>query len=106
MPELMFALIAAAAAWLWHDAMRARERTLAACRRACREMGAPLLDETVVLDRLRLGRDGQGHLAIDRRYRFEFSLDGHERRHGWIRLTGSDIVLLQMDHPDGPTLLS
>lgn len=105
MTELVFVAIAAAA-WLWHDSMRARERTLQACRRACRQAGVQLLDETVALDQLRLARNSHGRLTIARRYRFEFSLEGDDRRSGWVRLLGPKVVLLQMDHPEGSTLLS
>ncbi len=99
----MFA--AALAVWFWQDAMRARERALAACRRACRSCGAQLLDDTVALDRLRLQRR-QGRLRIARRYRFEFSLSGNDRRPGRVRLVGPRIVDLQLELPDGLTLLS
>lgn len=104
MTELVFVAIAAAA-WLWHDSMRARERTLIACRRACRQAGVQLLDETVALSRLRLARNSQGHLVIARRYHFEFSLEGNDRRAGWVRLLGTEVVILQMDFPEGSTLL-
>jgi hypothetical protein len=86
--------------WFWYDSMQARERTLAACRRACRRINAQLLDETVALDRMRLARR-QGQLVIARRYRFEFSLAGDDRRAGWVHLLGSRITDLQMEYPEG-----
>lgn len=106
MTELAIACAAVIAAWLWHDSMRARERTLAACRRACQRINAQLLDETVVLEQLRLARNGNGSIALARRYRFEFSLEGDDRRIGRIRLLGSRIVDLQLEHPEGLTLVS
>lgn len=93
------------AAWFWYDAMQARERTLAACRRACRRINAQLLDETVALERMRLARR-QGQLVIARSYRFEFSVEGDDRRAGWIHLLGSRITDLQMEQPEGLTLVS
>lgn len=83
--------------------MRARERTLDACRHACRRVHAQLLDETVAIDRMRLARY-RGQLVIARRYRFEFSLDGDDRHSGWIHLLGSRVTDLQMEHPEGLTL--
>ena len=106
MTELAMAFAAIAAAWLWHDSMRARERTLAACRRACQRIDAQLLDETVVLAQLGLARGSNGHIVIARRYRFEFSLEGNDRRAGRIRLLGDRIVDLQLEHPEGLTLVS
>lgn len=105
MTELLFAAVAAATFWLWHDSMRARELTLITCRRACRQVSAQLLDETVALEQLRLARNRHGRLVIARRYRFEFSLEGDDRRAGWVRLLGAEIQILQMDHPDGSTLI-
>src|SRR5690625_3903416 len=55
------------AVWFWYDSMRARERTLDACRHACRRVHAQLLDETVAIDRMRLARY-RGQLVIARRY--------------------------------------
>lgn len=105
MSELLLAFGGVVVGWLWHDSMRARERATAACRRACRGLNAQLLDETVALDRLRLVRD-RGRLTVDRRYRFEFSMQGDDRRAGWIRLAGRHVVALQMEHAEGLTVLS
>jgi hypothetical protein len=86
--------------------MRARERTLATCRRACQRINAQLLDETVVLEQLRPVRGSNGGVVLARRYRFEFSLEGDDRRIGRVRLLGSRIVDLQLEHPEGLTLVS
>lgn len=104
--ELILGLGAAAGAWLWYDSLRAREQALAVCRRACRGIDAQLLDETVALDRLRLGRNQAGRVTLDRRYRFEFSTAGDDRRTGRLRLIGQRVADLQMDHPDGLTLVT
>jgi hypothetical protein len=104
--EIFALLTVAALVWFWQDSQRAREHALAACRRACRQFNAQLLDETVFLSRLRLARNAAGRLAISRRYDFEFSLSGEERRRGWVICIGPRIHQLTLEHPEGRTLVS
>lgn len=75
----------------WTDSLRARERALAAGRRACERYGVQLLDETVQFARLRLARDGEGRLRLQRTYTFEFSDTGDNRRHGAIVMLGGEL---------------
>ena len=81
----------------WMDALRARERALAAGRRACARYGVQLLDETVSFTRLRLARDEAGRLRLRRTYVFEFSETGDNRRHGAIVMLGAKLEDLQFE---------
>ena len=99
------ALVLGLAGWAWHDANRAREQAIIAGRLACRQMDVQLLDETVALDRLGLQRGADGRLHLARRYRLEFSLDGRERRRGYVQVLGRRIARVQLDLPDGSTIL-
>lgn len=90
-------LLLAGIGWYWFDAMRALEAARAAGRRRCAELGLSLLDDTVVLTRLRLRRDGDGRLAVWREYQFEFTGDGNSRHGGEIVLFGGRIVSLEME---------
>jgi len=103
MQGLLLMLTLAALLWFWHDSMKARERTLGVSRLSCQRMQAQLLDETVALTRLRLCRTPGGTVALCRRYRFDFTLDGMTRRSGRVDLQGQRIteVLLDIDSPDG-----
>ena len=87
--------------WFWADSLRARERALSACARGCREIGAQLLDQTVALRRLRLARDPDGHAALRRTYRFEYTLDGVQRLRGNVVLRGRSVESLTMETPQG-----
>lgn len=87
--------------WFWADSLRARERALAVCKRACREIDAQLLDQTVALRRLGLGRDRGGRARWRRRYRFDYTLDGVTRLHGSITLRGREIESLSLQSADG-----
>jgi hypothetical protein len=81
----------------WIDTLRARERALAAGRRACARYGVQLLDETVQFSRLRLARDEEGRLRLRRTYTFEFSETGDNRRHGAIVMLGGELQDLQLE---------
>lgn len=86
-----------AVAWFWLDSMRAHEWAMTVARRACAEHDLQLLDETVVLTRLRLGRDGDGHVAWKRRYGFEFSNEGDNRSNGVVELLGRRVIDLHLE---------
>lgn len=92
-----------AVVWFWLDAMRARETAMAVVRRACSQHGVQLLDETVALVRLRLGRDASGHVGWRRRFRFEFSDEGDNRRCGEVELLGRQVTMLYLEM--GPFVL-
>ena len=81
----------------WIDSLRARERALAAGRRACERYGVQLLDETVQFATLRLARDEAGRLRLRRTYSFEFSDTGNNRRHGAIVMLGAELQDMQLE---------
>ena len=86
-----------AAALLWLDSLRARERAVLAGRSACERYALQFLDETVSFTRLRLARDENGQLRIARTYTFEFSDTGNNRRHGAIVMLGADLQDVQLE---------
>lgn len=63
----------------------------------CQGLGLVFLDDTVVLKRLRLARDGLSRLVFRREYRFEFSSDGSQRYRGEITLLGQSLEDIVMD---------
>ena len=91
------------AVWLWSDTMRARERALQVCRKACKRIDAQLLDDTVALKRMAL-RSDYSRRAIWRLYRFEFTFDGATRRAGHIALLGRSVQHLELDLPQGTVI--
>jgi hypothetical protein len=104
MTALLAALGIAGLALLF-DGLRARERVLDHCRRACAELSVQLLDETVAVTRIDLARDLHGRWRLRRVYRFEFSVDGTDRRSGLAVLTGGLLSHIRLDHPAGPVVL-
>ncbi len=90
--------------WFWGDSLRSRERALEICARACLGAGVQLLDHTVVVWKLGLGRGPGGQVCIKRCYLFEFSTDGLERRKGRVVFLGAAVEYLSMEHPGGVTI--
>ena len=97
MGEAAAIVLIIAAALLWADSLRARERAVHAGRSACERYDLQLLDDTVSFARLRLGRDEEGQLKIARTYTFEFSDTGNNRRHGAIVMLGGELADLQLE---------
>ncbi len=83
--------------WFWVDSMRAREVALEAGRRACEAEGVQFLDWTVAVNKLRIGRSGDGRLRVRRIYEFEFSDTGNNRLMGSITLLGTQLIALHLE---------
>ena len=97
MLELSALALAVGAMWFWFDSLRARERAVAAGRAACERYGVQLLDDTVAIAGLRLARDRDGRMKVERRYVFEFSDTGDNRRQGAMVLLGAELSDIQLE---------
>ncbi len=93
---LLLAIASAAALW-WHH-QRAQEKARAVIRRACRETGVQLLDDSVGLVGLR-PRWNRGRPLMVWHFGFEFSRTGGDRSRGRITLRGPtvDEILFDLD---------
>jgi len=80
--------------------MISRESAIAIAIKACREIGAQFLDQTVVLRRIWLCRNANGRIKICRIYCFDFTLDGNARLLGCVTLRGQTLedVLLDIEN--------
>jgi hypothetical protein len=83
----------------WVASMQARENALRMVRHACERDGLQLLDETVAVVRLRLGRDSRGQVRWRRLYDFEFA-EGPLRRVGHAEFVGLHCVHLALERTD------
>ena len=97
MIELAAVGMGIALVWLWIDSMAAREGAVLTGRRACTEQGLQFLDETVVIVGVGLERDGEGQLRLRRRYGFEFSDTGDNRRQGWVVMLGKRVKSVELE---------
>jgi hypothetical protein len=100
MSELLLIALLLFIAWIWRDSMQAHEKAVAAGMRACQQLNAQFLDQTVALSKIRLCRTNSGTMALCRLYVFDFTLDGEARREGLISMKGQRIVdlVLDIDH--------
>jgi hypothetical protein len=88
MSVLLFLVLTGIGLLYWMSAMRAREVALRAARLVCNREQLQLLDESVVLNRLRPARCPGGQACWRRRYGFEFSDEDGNRRAGEVELLG------------------
>lgn len=88
-------------AWGWYSGTVAKEAAVKAARRLCERNGQQLLDETVALLGMRPQRTHNGRLGLLRRYGFEFSSEGDERRMGWLLLLAGRVVASGLELEEG-----
>jgi len=84
-------------AWFWMDALRCKEIACAAGQRACQQVEAQFLDDTVEITKLRLRRNARGQLAVYREYRFEFTHNRDYRLRGEIVMLGRRVLRLTLE---------
>lgn len=82
--------------WFWWDGIKKRELAVQAARIVCQRAGVQLLDDTVALDTLRLGRDENQRVRISRDFRFEYSDTGDNRMPGRVLLLGDRVLDIQL----------
>ena len=94
--EIAGILFLAAIAWLWLDSLKVREAAVRAAKEVCRAEDLLFLDDTVAISALRLARDGDGRLRIQRAYEFEYSDTGNNRRKGSLVMLGHQLVVFNI----------
>ncbi|MCP5268917.1 MAG: DUF3301 domain-containing protein [Zoogloeaceae bacterium] len=94
--ESLSILFFGALAWLWYDSLNAREAGIREAKSACADEDLQLLDDTVSFRSLRLVRDDNGVLRLQRTYTFEYSDTGDNRRQGSVILLGRHVVLVSL----------
>lgn len=92
-----------AACLYFFSAIRVRELAIAAVAQASRRDDFQLLDQTVHIQRMSLSRDASGRWRIWRQYRFDYSLDGLERRQGHVMMLAKQVQAVVVSD-GGPTL--
>jgi len=85
---------------LWWWSMQAHDRVDFISREVCKDLDVQRLDEAVSLRRVGFARDEFG-LSLERVFRFEFSVNGADRRLGEICLHGDVPRWVHLAHPDG-----
>lgn len=99
--EALLLMAAVLVGWYWYAGIQARGQAVQAARRACERHDRQLLDETVLLERLRPQRGRDGRMRLRRDYSFEFSSGAGERSRGALVLFGGRVISLELSLPDG-----
>ncbi len=94
--ELCGLLLLTILGWLWYDSLNVREIALRAARDACQAENLLFLDDTIGIASVKLARNANGHVQLQRAYDFEFSDTGDNRLHGSIVMQGSRVTLLNL----------
>ena len=100
--DILGLLLLAALGGLWYESLNARETAVSAAKAACNSENLLLLDDTVAIQRISLGRDGEGVLRIRRIYDFEYSDTGNDRCTGSIAMLGSRVLVINLNLSDLP----
>lgn len=83
--------------WYLWQAQKSREYAREVATRYCKQLELQLLDDTVVLVRIRLKKNTSGRIKIARVYRFEFSSMGDERYQGELELIGNELLDISLE---------
>jgi hypothetical protein len=76
--ELLGILVLGGIAWLWYDSVHVREIGIRAAKAACAADELQLLDDTVAIASLSLGRGDEGRLCLRRAYGFRLQRHGRQ----------------------------
>jgi hypothetical protein len=98
-------LLIAFLVWFWFDSTRSHELAVQITSRLCFKRDVQLLDETVALRRLGLSWPREG-LRLKRTYRFDYTIEGTERRTGSLVLLGSRLAAYNIDSTSQETVVS
>jgi len=102
--DLLGLLLIATLAWLWLDSLKSREIAVSEARTACASEDLLLLDDTVAIQHLGVGRDGESGLRIRRVYGFEYSTTGNDRWTGSVVMLGGRVLVVNLARPGAPDL--
>lgn len=95
--SLFILLIVIAIVWLWWDSRGTAERATVAAKNYCVNAGVSFLNDTVAWKKLRLKRNRQGRIQLQRTYFFEFASDMRQRYFGEIVMLGNKVESIQLE---------
>ncbi len=98
-------LLLGAIALYWASAVNARDRARQHAASFCKSQDWQLLDQTVTLASLWPVRSERGMMQWQRRYRFDFSPDGGQRRAGELVMQGTRLVSIWGEQEGGGRLI-
>jgi len=85
-------LVLGALGLFWWEGLKKRELAVQSARAVCQRAGVQLLDETVVLKRMRPRRDDRQRMVLRREFQFEYSDNGDNRLPGLVVMQGNRVL--------------
>lgn len=83
--------------WFWWDSRGVAELAIAAAMRSCDQHDVTFLNDTVGWKKIRLKRNRQGQVQIQRFYFFEFASDMQQQYTGEIIMLGHKVSKVSLD---------
>ncbi len=83
----------------WSSSRAAAETACWHGQRACTQAGVQWLDQTVMLEAISFKRASDGWMRVARRYRFDYSIDGVDRKPGRMALLGRELQWISLPQP-------
>lgn len=80
----------------WWRSRDAKAFALVYAAQRCQQLDLQLLDQSIVLHKIRLQRSEKGWLQWWREYGFEFSSTGHERYPGSLTMAGTRLLGIEL----------
>jgi hypothetical protein len=99
MSELFLIFVVALVAFYWYSSAKCKEIAVAAARKECKFNEVQLLDQTVQQVRISMSRDKNDNWRVWRHYRFDFSVEGDDRRGGEVILLGHNVISTYVSLP-------
>ena len=95
--NLIFISAIALVVAFWWKTQGVKQLAFTIAKRRCDEVGVQLLDQSIMLKRLRLRRGRSGGLSVVRFFVFEFSASGAERYRGEVEMLGQHLARVEME---------
>lgn len=83
--------------WFWWDSRGVAERAIKAAQRSCNQHGVTFLNDTVGCKKIRLKRNRQGRVQLQRFYFFEFASDMQQQYAGEVIMLGHQVNKVNLD---------
>jgi hypothetical protein len=100
MTGLLILSLAGLMAFAWWHLLKGKEKARRAASITCREHNLALIDDTVVLDSIRLKHNGHNR-SYSLKYRFNFAKDGILRKGGSVLITPGRYPTVIINTSDG-----
>ena len=105
MASLLIILFLGLLAWFWFNSIRAKEIAMQASAEACKQIEVQFLDQTASLKKIKVSRNKNGRMTLERTFTFDFSRDRETRTQGLVTIIGQRVTQVLLDEDSGVTIL-